>query len=590
MMDDDPDSPEPNAPPASRVLARILPWFAPHRGALVRAALLLVATTALFQAGPLLAREAIDTVLPRADRAGLYRLVLAYLALQGLLVVLSYRQRLLLEEVGLAVVADLRRRLFAHAAGLSLDFHDKTPVGALIARIDGDAESLRQLFTFTALTLIGDALKLALALAVMASIHPGLTGLMVGILALILAASLVFQRVGRALFRAGRARNARVIAFLQERLQAVGVIQAYRQEAGQAARLEALGHAKYQADLKGSLLWNGFFNLLGLVEQLGVCLCLWWGGREVLGGSASMGTLVLFCDYVRRLFQPVSRLSEQLNVLQRALVGAGRLTDLLDAVPTVRDPPAPVAWSGPATGLVFEGVGFAYRSGEPVLREVSFTLPRGKAYALVGPTGGGKSTIVHLLQRFYDPTAGRVTVDGLDLRSLAVRDLRAPMALVLQEAQVFPGTVADNIRMGRPDLPDAAVRQAARTVGAEPFILALPQGYETRLAERGLDLSTGQRQLIAFARALARDPAVLILDEATASIDPETERVIQASLEALLAGRTALVVAHRLSTVERADRILVVEGGRIVEEGTHAELLARRSAYFELHRALGKAS
>ncbi len=591
-MDLDPPSPPVPDLPGGLVLRRVLAWFRPHLGALARAGLLLLVSVGLFQAGPLLLRIAVDEVLPAKDPDRLLRVVACYAAVQALMVAVHCRLRLRLETVGLDVVAEVRRRAFAHAMGLSLEFHDRTPVGALIARIDGDAESMRQLFTFAVLVVVGDVLKVAAALVVMASLHAGLAALMAVVLAAIAVFSMYVQRVGRELFRTGRERNAGVMAFLQERLQAVGVIQVYGREDHQAGAQEARSRAKFEADWRGSLLWNGFYNLLVLVEQVGICVCLWWGGQDVLAGSVSLGTLVLFCEYIRALFMPVARLSEQISALQRAWVGATRVVDLLEARPVVVDPPEPVRVAPVPEVLEFEDVSFSYRrdGSEPVVQGVSFRIPRGEVQALVGPTGGGKSTLVHLLLRFYDPTSGRVLRDGVDLRRIALFDLRRPMALVLQDPQIFPGTVADNIRMGWPGLDDAAVREAARRVGADEFISRLPQGYATRLAERGVDLSTGERQLIAFARALARDPAVLVLDEATASVDPETERRIQASLAGLLAGRTALVVAHRLSTVESAHRILVVEGGRIAEAGNHRDLIGRKGAYARLHAALGAAS
>jgi ATP-binding cassette subfamily B protein len=575
----------PGARPA--VLRRLLVLFRPHGPTLALAALLLTATTAAQLGGPLLIRRAIDVDIRGKSVRGLLTTVACYVMVQVAFLFLNYIQKVRLETMGQEIILGLRRRLFSRLLAQSLSFYDKNPVGRLISRLQSDTDALRQMFASTIVTVLEAVVLFVGMLAVMATVSLRLTLIVAAIVPPMVAVAWIVASGGAKRFRVVRRLSADISAFIAERVQGVSILQAYNREQDSVGEMEALNRAKFRAGLFAEIFGIGMFQGIFYFEIIGLVLVLWFGGSWAITGAISLGTLFMFIEYIRRLFEPVMRLSEQLDVMQRAVAAAGLVFGLFDLEPSVTDPIEARRWDHFEREIEFKDVSFSYAGNdEYALRDVSFTIPRGERWAIVGATGGGKSSILNLLLRFYDPQQGTVLLDGIDARSISQKDLRRRMALVLQDVYLFPGDLLSNLA---PDgvcedrTTEQRLEAAARVVGADRFIERLPHGYRTPIAERGANLSAGERQILSFARALAADPEILLLDEATASIDPLTEAGIQQAMKELLIGRTAIVIAHRLSTVRDADGILVVQGGRIVERGRHEDLLAMEGVYADLH-------
>ena len=569
----------------SRILARrMLTLLKGHELELVVCLVLLFGASAVSLVGPLMVKRAIDVNIAAKDFRGLVATVLVFVGAQLAFLVLSYVQRVKLETVGQAIISALRERLFGRVTNMSLSFFDKNPVGRLISRVESDTEAMRMLFTSAVVTFLGDIIMFLGMLGVMAYVNLKLMLVTSLVLPPILLASVVFSKKTTPLFLAVRKRMADVTAFLAEHLQGSAIIQIFGREKQAMEAMRDANQRKYEVGLKGELMVVTFFNSLFLTETLGVTLILWQGGKWALGGAVTIGTLMMFMGYVRRFFEPLHRLSEELSTIQRALSGAQRVFDLLDTEPEIVDKPVTLKWGRLERGIDFENVWFSYDSDEWVLKDISFSLPRGERWALVGATGGGKTSIISLLLRFYQPQRGRILVDGMDIRELSQEELRARIGLVLQDIFLFPGNVIENLRMGDKSLGSDSVMEAAKRIYVDDILKRLLKGLETELAERGENLSTGERQLLSFLRALLVNPDVLVLDEATSSVDPHTERLLRRAMKELLANRTSLVIAHRLSTVMDSDNILVIHDGRVVERGNHSALMAQKGYYRKLFR------
>lgn len=568
-------------------LARLPGLLRPHAGALAVAAIQLLLSSAAQLAGPLLVRHAIDVDITGRDARGLVMTVVAYVVVLASFLLLSYLLRIRLERVGQAALLDLRRRLFSHVLRLSMGFHDQNSAGRLISRVQGDTEAMRQALSQTAATLLQAGVLAAGTLIVLASISPALAAVVAALIVGLLVVVSFLAVAGMSRYRRVREQTAAIAAQVAEHVQGIAAIQAFAREDEALASLGRLNRARFRSAVIANTFFTGVHRSAALLEFGGIAIALALGGQQVLSGALSLGTLVMTFGYLRRVFEPVQHLAEQVEVVQRAAASAGRVFALLDLPARVRDPEDPAAWPGFSQGIAFDDVVFSYRDdGENALRGVSFTIPKGQSWAIVGATGSGKTSIFNLLLRFYDPQGGAVRLDGRDIRSIPQADLRRHFALVIQDVHVFPGSVLANIA------PDGIVggeadrsrlREAARWAGASPFIARLPHGEDEEIFERGANLSAGERQLLALARALARNPEILLLDEATASVDPRSERELQTSLEQLMKGRTAIIIAHRLATVRHADGIIVLDRGRVVETGTHAELLARGGQYAALY-------
>lgn len=580
-----------------RAVRRLLGYVRPYRWRVAVAVGLLLVASATELAGPQLYRIAIDRyIAPRSgapDLWGLSVLAAAYLLVLGVGFWARWTQNVLMQAVGQRAMADLRTEMLAHLQRLPVAFFHRNPVGRLVTRVTHDVDSLNELLTSGLVAVFGDLLTLVGVLAAMLWLDWQLALVVLATLPLVYAVTGRFRVRALEAYRAVRTRLARLNAYLNEHITGISVVQLFCREPAALARFRELNADHLQANLASVSNMSQFFPAVHLLGVLAVALLLWVGGGRAVHGWVTLGVLVAMIQYAERLFDPIRELAEKFNLLQQAMASSERIFRLLDEPITVQDPPDPVPLTAVRGRVEFWDVWFAYE--EPagrdadgvgwVLKGVSFHVEPGQRVALVGATGAGKSTVVQLLCRFYEPQRGRILLDGVDVRRLRQQDLRRHVGLVLQDVFLFSGTVLDNIRLWNPEISFERVREAARRAGAEAFIESLLRGYHTEVGERGVRLSAGQRQLIALARALAYDPQVLVvLDEATSSVDAETERWVLEALGEALRGRTVLVIAHRLATVQHADRILVLHRGRLVEEGTHASLLQRDGVYAKLYR------
>jgi ATP-binding cassette subfamily B protein len=535
--------------------------------------------------GPRLTEHALDVAVPRHDVGLIGLLAGIYLATLLFEFVVEYGGTLLTTYIGQRVMYDLRLQVFGHLQRLSITYFDRHPVGRLMTRVTSDIETLNELFSSGVVTIFGDAFTLIAIMGMMLAIDVRLALVTFAVIPLVWLTAHLFRSHVRLAFSDIRVRLARLNAFLQERLSGMRVVQLFGREEDTARRFGELNQQHLEAHLRSITIYALFFPAVELLTAVAMALLLWYGGLRVLSDTLTVGVLAAFIQYTRRFFQPLQDLSEKFNLLQSAMASSERVFALLDEQVTVREPEHPRHLPRPVRGEVrFEGVWFRYRPDGPwVLKDVSFTASPGQTIAVGGHTGAGKTTIVSLLLRFYDPERGRITVDGVDIRELSTSDLRSIIGFVQQDLFLFTGDILHNLTLDAAITPDAARRAACR-VGADRFIERLPSAYHHELGERGRSLSVGERQLLSFARALALDPAILVLDEATSSVDAEAEAQIQRAIAELMAGRTSLVVAHRLSTILHADEILVLHHGEIRERGSHRELLAQRGLYERLYQ------
>jgi ATP-binding cassette subfamily B multidrug efflux pump len=586
----------------ARLIGRLLGYVRPYRGTVGASVGLLLLASLADLAGPSLYRVGIDRYIAPAgarhtgaDLRGLAGLAVVYLGVLALGFGARWAQSYLMQAVGQRVMADLRAQMVAHLQRLSMSFFSRTPVGRLVTRVTNDVDALNDLITSGAVAIFGDVFTMIGIMAVMLWMNWRLALAVFAVLPAVYVTTERFRLRSREAYRAVRTRLARINAYLNEQITGMTVTQLFTQEGRRLGAFDQLNGAHLDATLASTRNFSQFYPAVQFLGALGTALLLWYGGGQVVRGAATLGVLVAAIQYAERFFDPLRDLADKFNIFQAAMASSERIFRVLDEPVTIQDAarPAPV---GPIRGeIAFEDVWFSYGAdgGAPAdggatawaLRGVSFRIRAGERVAIVGHTGAGKTSVINLLSRFYDPQRGRVLVDGTEVRRFAQRDLRRHVGLVLQDMFLFSGTIADNIRLGNAAISDAAVQRAAEQTGAARFIEALPRGYATELRERGAGLSSGQKQLIAFARALAAQPEILlILDEATSSVDAEAEALIQRAMAEALRGRTAIVIAHRLSTVRYVDRILVLHKGRLAEDGTHDALLARGGIYAKLYR------
>ena len=592
----------------ARLMRRLLRYLWPYKWHALTALVLTMGSAPLVLAGAPLTKAAIDLFLapdPSKPVTG-FALFLKHLAerfgfgasaYQGIVFIsivflianiaafaVQYTQAIVMQAMGQYIMYDLRKQIFAHLQKLSVQFYDHNPVGRLMTRLTTDVDALNEMFTAGVIAIFGDLAMIFYIVIWMFQVNWQLALVSFAILPLLIALTTWFRLGARSSFRSVRVRIARINAFLQEHITGMPVVQLFNREEKEMRKFDEINEAHRKANIDTIFYYAVFYPAVEIIGSIGIGLIIWYGGGQVVRGIATIGTLVAFIQLARSFYEPISDISEKYNILQSAMASSERIFKLLDEPVTIASPEKPVP-IGRATGQIeFRNVWFAYKDDDWILKDVSFTVSPGERVAFVGHTGAGKTTITNLLLRFYDIQRGQILIDGVDIRKLDLEELRANFSIVLQDVFLFSGDIAANIRLGNQAITDEQLEESARQVHADTFIRRLPEQYGAELRERGAGLSVGQKQLISFARALAFDPRVLILDEATSSIDTETEILIRDAVERVMEGRTSLVIAHRLSTIQSVDKIIVMHKGEIRETGTHQDLLAERGLYWRLYQ------
>jgi ATP-binding cassette subfamily B multidrug efflux pump len=594
----------------SRLMGRLLGYLRPYQLQVYIALAAIILKSIADVLGPYLTKVAIDKYLSEhhttslLDRylsdqplRGIGQIAFIYLVLQLLSFAFEYAQTYLMQWVGQKAMFDMRAEIFRHLQRLHIGFFDKNPVGRLVTRVTSDVDALNEMFTSGVVSIVEDVFVLSGIMFVMLRMNWKLALITFAVLPIIFWATMIFRRMVREAYRKIRVAIARINSYLQEHLSGIVVLQLFNRERKSYEQFETINRTHMDAFKDAIVAHAVYYPIVEFLSATAIASAIWFGGGRVIRGTVTIGILVAFIQYAQRFFRPIQDLSEKYNIVQSAMAACERIFKLLDTPVEIADVPEPQVVEGPGR-IEFENVWFAYRhvprekdapasaseESDWVLRDVSFVLEPGETVAVVGHTGAGKTTLISLLLRFYDVQQGAIKIDGVDIRQMALVDLRRRIGVVLQDPFLFTGTIGENIRLGTEWITDEAMMQAAEEVNVAEFIRAQPSGFEQGVHERGSTFSTGQKQLISFARALAHNPKILILDEATSSVDTETEFRVRAALTRMVEGRTSLIIAHRLSTIQRADKIIVMHKGKVREMGTHQQLLAQRGIYYKLYQ------
>lgn len=568
----------------AEIAGRLFSYLKPYAWWVVAAAAVMATTALINLSSPWIISQVIDVGIAEGNPGYLAQMVLVYAGLNAFNALAVMGRINIMAWVGTSVIRKMRNQIFEKFQELSLDFFSEHEIGRLMSRMTTDVNHVQELVTWSVIFLINDVINLVGTIVIMFSINARLSLVSFSVLPVMIVATEMWRRRARDAYREARRANTRVNADLQENINGVRVVQSFSREAYNYRRFsEELNRDHFEANLQTARLSAIFFPSVDLLGTLAVGLVIWFGGTQVLKAELSAGTLVAFTLYINNFFMPIRDLAGRYNQLQSAMASGERIFDLLDTQPSLVDRPDAIALPPVEGHVEFEHVTFGYESGTMVLKDISLEAQPGEMVAFVGETGAGKSSTIKVLSRFYDVDEGVIRIDGRDVRDVTQASLHRQIGTVFQEPFLFKGSVADNIRYGRLDATDEEIIEAAKAIGAHDFIAKLEEGYDTEVQEGGALLSTGQRQLISFARALLADPRILILDEATSSVDTQTERMIQEAMERMLEGRTSFLIAHRLSTITRANQILVMDHGKVIERGTHEELLAQQGAYYRLY-------
>ncbi|HNS71862.1 MAG TPA: ABC transporter ATP-binding protein [bacterium] len=564
-------------------MRRLLGYLYPYRWMVLLAVIILLLGSVAELLLPYLTKVAIDRYIARKELAGLARLALLYFTVLMVQMSFIFLQTFLTQKIGQKVMYDLRNQIFAHLQRLPLSFFDRNPVGRLVTRATNDVETLNSMLSSGVVTIFGDVFVLVGIIVMMLIFNWQLALLSFTVLPLIFTASFWFRVHVRESFRKVRLRIARINSYLQENIMGMSTVQLFSREKKNYRRFDELNNDYLQAYLETIYYYSVFHPLVELISAIALAIILWYGGIRVISGALTIGVVVAFVQYAERFFQPIRDLSEKYNLMQAAMASSERIFKLLDEPEQHLLPDNPADMPPPCGEIEFRDVSFGYNENDHVLRNVSFRINCGEKVAIVGATGAGKTTLINLISRLYEPTTGQILLNRIDTARYPLDNLRRRVRMVLQDVFIFSGTVEYNIRLGDQSIPMERVIQAAKDVRAHEFIEKLPQGYQTELSERGSNLSVGQKQLLSFARALVFNPEVLIMDEATSSVDTETEILLREATTRLMTGRTSVIIAHRLSTIQNVDWILVLHKGEVREMGTHSELLAKKGIYYRLY-------
>jgi len=583
----------------ARLMRRLLTYIRPYKSAVSFSLVLLLFNAILQVVGPLLTALAVDRYLAPSGKVthtvldpflstnpwtGIGQISFLYFLAIAFGMLCDFGEQYLMQWVGQKAMFDLRREIMAKLQTLDLAFYDHNPVGRLVTRITTDVDALNELFSSGLLMILGDLLVLSFVVVAMLELSPGMTVFLLAVMPLVVLVTMQFRRAVQKSYRNIRVAIARINSYLQEHISGIAVLQLFNGEARSRREFDSINRAHMEAYKDAITAYGWFYPIAEFLGMLALALLLGYGGFRVRGGAIQIGVVVAFFQYGLRFFRPIQDLSEKYNIMQSAMAAAERVFKLLDTRAEIQSPAQPAAFPRSSASIEFDRVWFAYKDEDWVLSDVSFRIEPGETIAVVGHTGAGKTTIASLLLRFYEVQRGVIRIGGIDIRELDLEDLRRNFGIVLQDPHLFTGTIAENIRLGTPGISDDQMADAAARVNLLDFVQGLPDGFAQPVRERGAGYSTGQKQLINFARALAHNPRFLILDEATSSVDTETELRIREALQRLVVGRTSIVIAHRLSTIQRADRIIVMHKGKLREIGTHQELLAVRGIYWKLYQ------